>query len=461
MARTGWDDVAEGVVGAAGMVLAFLTPMLRRYRSHWGTDEEAAARSWPGDTLVPHPTWSWTHAVTIEAPAEEVWPWVAQIGQGKAGFYSYAALENLVGCVVENAPVVHPEWTDVRVGDAFRLHPDMPAMTVAEVTPGRAFVAHGPSDGHMAVSWLFLVEPLGIGRCRFVSRFRTWCTDDLATRAAMGPTLMEPVGFVMDRRMLLGVKERAERPQEPPDVPTPEAFWETAPAAPRVFERGLLAALPEAARRWLGAALSPGAPLSTAVRLQMVGEIRLGEAWSPFEATEVIRWDRGFVWRARVRMGGLPVSGADAWVDGVGSMRWRLLGLLPVARGAGPDVDRSAAGRLHAEAMWLPGVLLDGAWEDLGPERCAVTIAGHGLRSRLELEVDAAGGLTGVTLSRWGDTGDGAYAEERFGARCAGGRAFGGVVLPERYEVGWFAGTPRFEREGVFFRGRIEAVDWR
>jgi hypothetical protein len=62
-----------------------------------------------------------------------------------------------------------------------------------------------------AVSWLFLVEPLGENRCRFISRYRADCSEDVATKLAFGPTLVEPVGFAMDRRMLLGVKERAER----------------------------------------------------------------------------------------------------------------------------------------------------------------------------------------------------------------------------------------------------------
>lgn len=97
------------------------------------------------------------------------------------------------------------------------LHPDAPPLSVVEVFPGRCFVAHAADESAraagqpwVAASWLFLVEPLGPGRCRFLSRYRADCSDDLVTRLTFGPALVEPVGFAMDRRMLKGVKGRAE-----------------------------------------------------------------------------------------------------------------------------------------------------------------------------------------------------------------------------------------------------------
>jgi hypothetical protein len=87
------------------------------------------------------------------------------------------------------------------------------------VEPGRHVVAFARADEQAralgnawaAASWLFFVEPLGENRCRFISRYRAACSEDIATRLAFGPSLLEPVGFAMDRRMLLGVKERVER----------------------------------------------------------------------------------------------------------------------------------------------------------------------------------------------------------------------------------------------------------
>jgi len=211
-------DVLAGIGGAGAMAVAFFTPFLRNARSHWGLDADSAARRLPGDDLVPDPRWGWTHAVEIEAPADAVWPWVAQIGADRAGFYSYQWLENLAGCKLRNAESIHAAWTH-HDGDGLVLHPDAPPLHVTTDPDRRWFVAHGPASVEargagkpwVEVSWLFLVEPLGSDRCRFVSRFRCASSGDLATRLQFGAALVEPVGFVMDRRMLLGVKSRAER----------------------------------------------------------------------------------------------------------------------------------------------------------------------------------------------------------------------------------------------------------
>ncbi|MDQ3031191.1 MAG: hypothetical protein M3Y87_02150 [Myxococcota bacterium] len=218
-------DVAEGVDGALWMLSALVTPGLRHQRSIWGATDEEAARAWPGDELVPEPRWGWHHAIEITAPASAVWPWVVQIGVERAGFYSYEALENLVGCHVHNAERIHPEWQELRVGDGLRLHPKMPPLPVQWVEPGRGFVVGVRVEAgtqrmipsgeplpreHLAASWLFAITPLGDERSRFVSRYRISYGDDLATRISMGPTLVEPIGTVMDQRMLAGVRERAE-----------------------------------------------------------------------------------------------------------------------------------------------------------------------------------------------------------------------------------------------------------
>lgn len=211
-------DVIEGFGGAAVIAAGLITPFRRRARSRWGVDEETADRPLPGDELVPEPRWRWTHGIEVDAPAEDVWPWVAQIGADRAGFYSYQWLENLPGCDVRNAETVHPEWA-AQAGDGLLLHPKMPPLPIVHIEPGRCLLAHaGPdpgtdraTDSWADVTWLFLVEPLGEERCRVISRYRCATSDDLATRLQLGPTLIEPISFAMDRRMLQGIKERAER----------------------------------------------------------------------------------------------------------------------------------------------------------------------------------------------------------------------------------------------------------
>ena len=211
-----WRDVVAGLGGAGLICLALATPFLRRRRTSWGAGPGLAHRSFPGDELIRDPDWGWTHAVEVAAPADAVWPWLAQIGADRAGFYSYSWLENLAGCRVRDAERVHPEW-EARTGGGLTVHPSMPPLPVVSVERGRHVLVHGPpderarSDGRpwVAVTWLFAVEPLGPARCRVISRYRCSHSADLRTHAAFGPALLEPIGFAMDRRMLIGLARRA------------------------------------------------------------------------------------------------------------------------------------------------------------------------------------------------------------------------------------------------------------
>jgi hypothetical protein len=156
--------------------------------------------------------------VDIDAPASAVWPWVAQVGADRGGFYSYEWLENLAGCEIQNAETIHADWELVE-GDALVLHPKSPPLHVVSVERERHVLAYGaPGDASRnsgapwaTVSWLFAIEPIDACRCRFISRFRSDCSPDLATWLAFGPLFAEPVGFAMDRRMLLGVKALSEQ----------------------------------------------------------------------------------------------------------------------------------------------------------------------------------------------------------------------------------------------------------
>jgi len=208
--------ILENVGGAFQILWALLTPFLRGRRVRWGASGEERARSWPGDDLVPAPRWQTLHAVTVGAPAAEVWPWVAQIGQGRGGFYSYERLENLVGCGIRNASQILPEHQDLAAVDGIRLAAKAPALPLAVVEPGRGFVLFGggnvgtgaPAPG--STSWGVFVEPAGSESARVVSRQRTHWRGGLGAALLFGPWLLEPISFVMDRKMLRGIKQRAE-----------------------------------------------------------------------------------------------------------------------------------------------------------------------------------------------------------------------------------------------------------
>ena len=175
----------------------------------WGATIEEVRSALPGDELVPDADLTATRAITIDAGAEGVWPWIAQLGQGRGGFYSYDFLENLVGLDIHSAEGIVPEWQGIEVGDEVRFHPDG-GMTAAVVEPGRALVLRGgiPGTPPFDFAWAFVVRGHPEGTTRLVVReryryLRWWA-----------PLLVEPVeviSLVMSRRMLRTIKQRAER----------------------------------------------------------------------------------------------------------------------------------------------------------------------------------------------------------------------------------------------------------
>lgn len=245
---------------------------------------------------------------------------------------------------------------------------------------------------------------------------------------------------------------------------TLEELWETAPRTAERFDPARIAGLPESARRYLSYAIAPGSPLPNAARIAMHGTIRLAESWDEFEAEQVIRWDRGFVWRARVKMKGLPVTGFDRWLDGEGRMRWKLFGLFPVVTADGVEVARSAAGRMNGEACFLPSVLLskDVTWTDLGPRDAGPVVRAHGEETHLDFVLDERGALVACHFPRWGDAATGRFHYETFGGYVEERRTFAGLTVPTRLRMGWHFGSARFaERGGEFFRAELDRVEYR
>lgn len=204
---------AAALAGAAAF--PFLT---RPWYVHWGAGPGEANRILPGDELVPGARFTSTRAVTIEAPPAAVWPWLAQMGQGRGGLYSYDWLENLFGCHIHNAEHIVAEWQHVKPGDHVRLVPpsrgEQYALEIAVVEPPSVLVLRTPGPAEPAwaglvASWAFIVLPVEHGRSRLFAR---WRADH---RGAAGwlwvQALLPPVHFVMERKMLLGIKARAER----------------------------------------------------------------------------------------------------------------------------------------------------------------------------------------------------------------------------------------------------------
>lgn len=204
--------LATGAQGAALILFHVLARPLRGRRCRWGATPGEVELALPGDELVTPVRWRSTRAVTVDAPPVRVWPWIAQLGQERGGFYSYEALENLVGCRVRTADHVHAEWQDLRVDDTIRLHPETPPLRAVVVEPPHHLVLLGgdPADrtGNVVALWAFHLLPVGTGT-RLIERTAYRHGPGLAARLAGGPALLEPISFVMSRRMLLELRRLA------------------------------------------------------------------------------------------------------------------------------------------------------------------------------------------------------------------------------------------------------------
>jgi hypothetical protein len=202
---------AAGAAVIGGVAAAYIQ-VGRPWQLGWGATGEEAGATLAGDELIPAPDLAATRAITVHAQADQIWPWIAQLGQGRGGFYSYDALENLIGCDIRSADRVVPEWQDVSVGDEVKLAPEV-GLGVAVVEQGRALVLRGGVPMGSAAppydfTWAFALGEQPGGTTRLLVRER------YAYSRWWARLLVEPVAavsFVMTQRMLRGIKDRAER----------------------------------------------------------------------------------------------------------------------------------------------------------------------------------------------------------------------------------------------------------
>lgn len=171
--------------------------VLRPWSRRWGATKDETTLPLPGDELVESPGITMTRAVTIHAPVTEVWPWIAQIGQDRGGFYSYEWLENLAGCRMTNADRVHPEWQQRAVGDTVFLHPAT-GLKVARFDALRSLAFEG--------GWYLALLPIDDTSTRLLARSRV--PRGLPSLAYT--TFIEAPHFIMERKMLHGIKVHAE-----------------------------------------------------------------------------------------------------------------------------------------------------------------------------------------------------------------------------------------------------------
>jgi hypothetical protein len=239
--------ILAAVVAALGAVYLRL---VRPWHVRWGATDEEVSAALPGDDVWPAPRRVETRAITVRAPADEVWRWVRQLGQDRGGFYSYEVLENLAGARMRSADSVLTGLAEREPGEKLWLAPadrygGAGYVEIARVDPGRALVAltHGATPAPNG-SWAWYVVPVGADTTRLLVRGRA---------DGVGPPLFdllvfEPVHFIMERGMLLGLAARAEGRRPLDAVFTAEALsWLAAFAV--VLFAALAALLATRARR--------------------------------------------------------------------------------------------------------------------------------------------------------------------------------------------------------------------
>lgn len=215
------DTFAQRLAALAavfGVLLAILLAVVRPWYLGWGATAEERVRLLPGSQHMPGAI-NDTRAIDIAAPAAQVFGWVAQLGQNRAGFYSYAALENLVGCQMPDVRRLNPSLQRWHVGDKLWMYPPDKLDGLGHASlmyhePDRALVfgTHSPMDrlgSPPSGGWAFVVEHMGPSSARLLTRSSGGAMPSLLG-AAYTRTVFEPLHFAMERRMLEGIKGLAE-----------------------------------------------------------------------------------------------------------------------------------------------------------------------------------------------------------------------------------------------------------
>lgn len=217
--------MSKHVFRAAGV--AALLYAARRYYRNWGTTKEECSMELPGDELVRGPAVQSTEGIWIDAPPAAVWPWIAQIGQDRAGLYGLESVEKLIGLGngtgADDPDRIHPEWQRLTPGDVVRLAPmgwmglrHGIILEIEQVVDGQTLVLRGTRPGFpWETVWSLHVLPRWQDRCRLLIRTRARLRHP---GELLGVELAGPVIALVTRGLLLGIKRRvaAEALQNPP-----------------------------------------------------------------------------------------------------------------------------------------------------------------------------------------------------------------------------------------------------
>jgi len=204
--------LAWASLGIVALIAVIYFTVVFPWMLNWGATGAETSMSLPGDEVVSNPMYRSTRAITIDAPVEDVWPWIAQLGQDRGGFYSYTWFENMILADIHNAKTINPDWLTRREGELLPLTPpDYPLGLVKwkEKSVGPRILRFLPNQAMVLDGWgSFVLRPLEGGKTRFIVRDPT--PSRLLPMRLLWQIFFEPGHFAMERQMMKGLKVRAE-----------------------------------------------------------------------------------------------------------------------------------------------------------------------------------------------------------------------------------------------------------
>lgn len=209
-----FKKIALGLAILSGAALGVYLRFIRPWHLRWGANDEELQRPMSGDDEIQKPLYATTRAVTINAKPADIWPWLVQMGYQRGGLYSYDWLDRLFGILDRpSADRIIPEFQHLQAGDVIPLGAG-PSWPVKALEPNQSLLIllRNTQNPEFGVTWVWALDPLDERHTRLVSRVR--CRLPLTLGGVFMLLLLEPTGFIMERKMLLGIKQRAERADE-------------------------------------------------------------------------------------------------------------------------------------------------------------------------------------------------------------------------------------------------------
>jgi len=218
-----FKKIVAGLATLSAIATGVYLLLIRPWHLRWGATDEEVRRPMPGDDEVKHPMYRTTRAITIKARPAEIWPWLVQMGYRRGGLYSYDWLDRLFGILDRpSAESIIPEFQNLKVGDVIPLGagPNWPVKAI-ESNRSLLIALHDPQNPESWLTWSWGIYPLDETHTRLVSRVRGRLASTLGGFLML--IILDPTAFLMERKMLLGIKRRAERRSETSPEPDEEA----------------------------------------------------------------------------------------------------------------------------------------------------------------------------------------------------------------------------------------------